>query len=266
MVAFETVRLQVEDGVAVLRFNRPAQFNAMNVAMLVEIERAIDQVLQDGAVRALVITGEGKAFSAGADLAATMADPPLDGQGQIDLAYMLRTHYNPIVLKLRAAPIPVIAAVNGIAAGGASSLALLADLTVAARSAVFVQAFVHVGLVPDCGGTWVLPRMLGMQRAMGMAMLGERFDATSAQDLGLVWKVVDDEQLMPEVMKLAQRLSKAPRGALAGIKQGINASFSNDLASQLELEGELQGRCGRSPDFTEGCRAFVEKRAPRFQD
>jgi 2-(1,2-epoxy-1,2-dihydrophenyl)acetyl-CoA isomerase len=213
----------------------------------------------------IVLTGEGRGFSSGADLAASSKNPPLDAQGKLDLGQVLTTHYNPLVLKMRSLRKPILAAVNGMAAGAGASLALAADLTVAARSAYFLQAFVNVGLVSDAGGTWLLPRTLGSQRAMGLALLGERLPAEKAKEWGLIWDVVDDEALLPTVMALAQKLADGPAVAIAGIKQSIHAAAGNDLATQLALEATLQRGCGQSQDFMEDAMAFVQKRKPQFK-
>ncbi len=183
----------------------------------------------------------------------------------MDLGLPLEKHYNPLLLKMRALPKPVIAAVNGIAAGAGANLALMADLSIAARSAYFLQAFVNIGLIPDAGGTWLLPRALGPQRAMGLALLGEKLPAEKAKEWGLVWEVVDDEQLMPTALGLAKRLAEGPAIAIERIKRAIHAAAGNSLAEQLDLERDLQRECGRSEDLMEGALAFMQKRKPKFK-
>jgi 2-(1,2-epoxy-1,2-dihydrophenyl)acetyl-CoA isomerase len=264
-MTYKNILFDVDQQVAFIRFNRPRQLNAMSVELMQELGAAFDQVAADASVRVVVLTGEGRGFCSGADLAANALNPPKDAQGRLDLGQALETLYNPLVLKMRALPQPVIAAVNGMAAGAGCSLALLADLTIAARSAQFLQAFVNIGLIPDAGGTWLLPRAAGPQRAMGMALLGEKISAEQARDWGMIWDVVDDEQLMPAVTALAHRLAQGPGIAIERIKRSIHAASRNELAIQLELERDLQRECGRSSDFMEGVMAFVQKRKANFK-
>lgn len=263
-MSYKDILYRVEDGVAIISFNRPKALNAMTLDLMSEMNQAFEQAVADAAVKVVVLTGEGRGFSTGADLVATSANPPLDAQGRLDLGLALETHYNPLILKMRALPKPVIAAVNGIAAGAGANLALMADLTIAARSAYFLQAFVNVALIPDAGGTWILPRSVGPQRAMGLALLGEKLPAEQAKEWGLIWDVIDDEQLMPTVLALAQRLASGPGAAIARIKRSLHAAAGNDLAAQLDLERDLQRECGHSKDFMEGAMAFVQKRKPNF--
>ena len=263
-MAYRHILLTLEDGVALIRFNRPGALNALTPAMVDELSEALDCAAADEAVRAIVLTGEGRGFCSGADLVDTRNNPRLDAQGRLDVGAVLEAHYNPLILKMRALPKPIISAVNGMAAGVGATLALVADLTLAGRSAYFLQAFVNVGLIPDGGGTWLLPRAVGPQRAMGMALLGEKLPATQARDWGLIWDVVDDEQLLPSAMALARRLANGPAGAIARIKQTIHAAAGNSLEQQLVLERELQRECGLTADFEEGTAAFVEKRKANF--
>lgn len=262
---FQDILYSVEDRVALIKLNRPKALNAMTLPLMEELGQAFDQAATDPAVKVIVLTGEGRGFSTGADLAATAAKPPLDVQGRLDLGYALDRYYNPLILKMRSLPKPVIAAVNGVAAGAGANLALMADLTIAARSSYFLQAFVNIGLIPDAGGTWILPRALGQQRAMGLALLGERLPAEQARDWGLIWEVMDDEQLLPGVLTLARRLADGPAIAIERIKRAVHAAAGNDLAKQLDLESDLQRECGRSLDFQEGAMAFVQKRKPNFK-
>lgn len=261
---YENILYSAADRVAVIRLNRPKSLNAMTVALMEEVDHALDAAVADAEVGAIILTGEGRGFSSGADLAVNSDKPPLDVQGRLDLGYVLDRYYNPLILKMRALPKPIVAAVNGMAAGAGASLALMADLTIAARSAYFLQAFVNVGLIPDAGGTWYLPRTLGPQRAMGLAMLGERLPAEQAKEWGLIWDVTDDEQLMPAAMALAQRLAAGPGIALERIKKAIHAAPHNPLAKQLDMESDLQRECGHSKDFIEGAMAFMQKRKPQF--
>lgn len=262
---YQNILYRVEDGVAVISFNRPKAMNAMSLELMDETSQAFDRAAADATVKAIVLTGEGRAFCTGADLVATAAKPPLDAQGRLDLGHALEKYYNPLILKMRALPKPIISAVNGAAAGAGANLALMADLTIAARSAYFLQAFVNVGLIPDAGGTWILPRAIGPQRAMGLALLGEKLPAEQAKDWGLIWDVADDEQLMPTVLGLARRLAEGPGMAIERIKRSIHVAAQNDLATQLDLERDLQRDCGHSRDFMEGATAFVQKRKPNFK-
>ena len=262
---FKDILYNVEDRVAFIRFNRPKALNAMTENLMGELNRAFDQAAADEAVRAIVLTGEGRGFCSGADLAESSAKPPLDEKGRLDLGYMLEKYYNPLILKMRALPKPIISAVNGMAAGAGANLALMADLTIAARSAYFLQAFVNIGLIPDAGGTWILPRSIGLQRAMGLMLLGERLPAEQAKEWGLIWEVVDDDQLLSAATALAHRLAAGPGVAIERIKRSIHAATDNDLAQQLNLERDLQRECGRSQDFMEGTMAFVQKRKPAFK-
>jgi 2-(1,2-epoxy-1,2-dihydrophenyl)acetyl-CoA isomerase len=262
----QDILYSVEDRVAFIRLNRPKALNAMTENLMIELNVAFDQAAADDHVRVIVLTGEGRGFCSGADLAESTAKPPLDAQGKLDLGYALEKYYNPLILKMRALPKPVIAAVNGMAAGAGANLALMADLTLAARSAYFLQAFVNIGLIPDAGGTWILPRSIGPQRAMGLALLGERLPAEQAKQWGLIWEVVDDDQLLSTVTALAQRLAVGPRTAIERIKRSLHVAADNSLSQQLDLERELQRECGRSQDFVEGVMAFVQKRKANFKD
>lgn len=263
-MSFKNLEIKKDGAVTCIRFNRPQTFNAMTFELLTELQQALAGIAVDDSVNAVVLTGNGRAFSAGADLAATLTAPPLDDNGRIDLGYALKHYYNPIVRQIQALPQPLIVAVNGVAAGGAVSLALAGDLTLAARSATFVQAFIHVGLVADAGGSWFLPRLVGRQRAMGMNLLGQTLSAERAHELGMIWEVVDDAELLPAAMRLAHKLASGPRTGIVAMKRAIHAAADNTLNQQLELEAQLQHACGLSPDFVEGATAFIEKRRPRF--
>jgi 2-(1,2-epoxy-1,2-dihydrophenyl)acetyl-CoA isomerase len=223
------------------------------------LREALAQAEGDAAIRALLITGAGRAFSAGQDLAERdMNDPNLDLGGGLE------ANYNPFIRRLRALPKPVLCAVNGVAAGAGANLALAADLVLAARSACFIQAFSKIALVPDCGGTYWLPRLAGLQRAMGMALLAERVPAEDAERWGLIWKCVDDDQLMDEARALARTLAAGPTHTYGMIKQALYASPHNTLEQQLDLERDLQRELGRHGDYREGVAAFLEKRKPVF--
>ncbi len=260
------ILFDIEAQVARIRFNRPQALNALTPELLTELSAALDRAYADDGVRAILLTGEGRAFSSGADLIANMGEPPLDAQGRLDLGLQLEKHYNPLVLKMRGGPKPIVAAVNGLAAGAGCSLALMADLTIAARSAYFLQAFVNVGLVPDAGATWLLPRTVGAQRAAGLSMLGERLPAEKALAWGLIWDVVDDGQLLTAASALAQKLASAPGQALARMKRMLAEAGAHSLPAQLQLERELQRECGLTQDFMEGATAFGQKRKPLFKN
>lgn len=254
-----TIDYTCADGVASIALNRPQRLNSFNDTMHAELREALDHARDDASVRCLLLTGRGRGFCAGQDLGDRRGS-----DGPPDLAASLRNHYNPLVTRITRMPKPVVCAVNGVAAGAGANLALACDIVLAARSAKFIQSFSKVGLVPDSGGSWWLARTLGRARALGLALTGEALDADTARDWGLVWAVVEDEHLADEAAALAARLAAAPTLGLALTRQAIDAAFDNDLADQLELEAELQGRAGRSDDYREGVNAFLEKRPPRF--
>jgi 2-(1,2-epoxy-1,2-dihydrophenyl)acetyl-CoA isomerase len=225
-----------------------------------EIAAVLGRVESDAAIRALLVTDAGRGFCAGQDLGDRR---PGDGPPR-DLGASLDTFYNPLVRRLRALPFPVIAAVNGTAAGAGANLALHCDIVLAARSAKFIQAFAKLGLVPDSGGTWLLPRLVGAARARGLVLLAEPLAAETAADWGLIWKAVDDALLIAEAEAICQKLAKGPTGGLGLAKRALDASERNDLDAQLDLERDLQREAGFSPDYAEGVRAFLDKRAPSF--
>lgn len=264
-MSHQNILYDTEDRVAVIRFNRPQALNALTPELMDAFSEALSRAANDEGVGAILITGEGRGFSAGADLDYSLKNPVLDEEGNLDLGRLLEDHYNPVIRRMTQMPKPVIAAVNGMAAGAGASFALMADLTVAARSAYFLQAFVNVGLIPDAGGTWLLPQAIGMQRAMGLALLGEKLPAELAKEWGLIWDVAEDDQLLPVSMNLARRLATGPALAVGRIKRAIRSAAENDLDSQLGLEEALQRECGVSDDFMEGVAAFMQKRAPNFR-
>jgi len=242
-----------------ITLNRPEKLNAFVSEMHGLLREAMTQAEGDASIRALLITGAGRGFCAGQDLSERdMNDPNLDLGGGLD------ANYNPFIRRMRALPKPVIAAVNGVAAGAGANFALACDLVIAARSASFMQAFSKIALVPDCGGTYWLPRLAGMQRAMGMALLAERIGAEDAERWGLVWKVVDDAKLMDEATTLARALAAGPTHTYGRIKQALYASPGNTLEQQLDLERDFQREVGRHTDYREGVAAFLEKRKPAF--
>jgi 2-(1,2-epoxy-1,2-dihydrophenyl)acetyl-CoA isomerase len=259
-VSTATVLSAREGGILRLTFNRPDKLNAFTRAMLTELNEALAAAGADPDCRVVVLTGAGRAFSAGQDL----ADAGLAGGGGGDAGRMLEEIYNPLIKSIATLEKPVIAAVNGIAAGAAANIALACDLVYAARSASFLQAFASIGLIPDAGGTWVLPRLVGPMRARGLAILAEPLPAATAEAWGLVWKCVDDDRLEAEVAAVAGRLATAATYGLALAKQALAASATNTLAQQLDLERDLQRRAGASPDCREGIAAFLEKRPAAF--
>jgi 2-(1,2-epoxy-1,2-dihydrophenyl)acetyl-CoA isomerase len=259
-MANEFVLIGRAGGITRLTLNRPDKLNALNRTMMAELEAALDAAGRDPECRVLVLTGAGRAFSAGQDLADGVY---VKGGPQPDLGAVL-DRYNPIIRLVRTLPKPVIAAVNGLAAGAGASLALACDLVYAARSASFMQAFAKIGLVPDCGSTWFLPRLVGEARARGLAMLAEPLMAEKAEAWGLIWRVVDDEKLDVEVDAVAARMAAGPTFGLGLMKAAFDASSNNTLAAQLDLERQLQSRAGQSPDYAEGVGAFLEKRGPNF--
>jgi 2-(1,2-epoxy-1,2-dihydrophenyl)acetyl-CoA isomerase len=258
-MTFEHILLSEAEGVTELVLNRPQSLNSFNTAMHAELREALENVRASRTTRALLLTGAGRGFCAGQDLADPSVQP-----GSADLARTLETQYNPLIRTLRDLPIPIVCAVNGVAAGAGATIALACDLVIAARSAKFIQAFCKVGLLPDSGGTWFLPRRVGDARAKALAMLGLPVSAEEALAMGMIWRVVDDAELAREARQLCLQLAaQAPR-ALAAIKQALHASWNNSLDEQLHLERDSQGDLGRSADYREGVAAFLEKRQPRF--
>jgi 2-(1,2-epoxy-1,2-dihydrophenyl)acetyl-CoA isomerase len=251
-----SVLVERRDGWVILTLNRPDRLNSFNTEMHVRLAAALDDECADERCRAVLLTGAGRGFCAGQDLS--------DRVGPADLGATIDAHYNPLVRRLRALRKPVVCAVNGVAAGAGANIALACDIVLAARSAKFIQAFSKIGLVPDSGGTFFLPRLIGDARARALAMLAEPLPAEQAEAWGLIWKVVDDAALRRESEKLVAHLATQPTIGLALTKEAFNASTDNDLDAQLDLERDLQHKAGSTPDYAEGVRAFMEKRAPNF--
>jgi len=259
-VSYQNIVFETADGVARLTFNRPERLNSFNTEMHAEMRAALVS-LKDSAARVLVITGAGRGFCAGQDLNERAVAP---GGAPPDLAASIEKNYKPLVLALRSLPMPVIAAVNGVAAGAGANIALACDLVIAARSASFVQAFSKLGLVPDSGGTWTLPRLVGTARALGLTLLGDKLSAEQAASWGLIWRCVEGGELASAVEDLARQFAAAPTRGLARTKQAIYEGLSRTLPQQLDIERDYQGELGHSMDYAEGVAAFAAKRAPRF--
>jgi len=255
----EHILFSIENNVGRITFNRPEVYNAMHQAMRFEILEALDICTEDPDVRAVYITGEGKAFCAGEDLQ-EVTDP----KGP-SLNTIISTGYNPIVLKIRNLEKPVVMAVNGVAAGAGANIALAGDVVVAAASATFTQAFSKIGLIPDSGGTWTLPRLVGFQRASALMMLSGKITADEAEAMGMIWKAFHDETFLTESLELAETLAQMPTRGLALTKKALNASFDNSFSEQLSLEDTLQTEAGNTADYREGVAAFLEKRKPVFK-
>lgn len=248
-----------QNGVRELKLNRPEVFNSFNKSMAIALQEELDKCATDNTVRAVVITGEGKAFCAGQDLAeATDPNGP-------ELKSIVREHYNPIILKIRNLEKPVIAAVNGVAAGAGANIALACDITFAKESASFIQAFSKIGLIPDSGGTFFLPRIIGTQKALALMMTADKVSAKEAEEMNMIYKAVSDENFTETVQKFVYNLAQMPTRGLGLTKKAVNQSLFNSLEDQLDIEEQLQTEAGATYDFNEGVEAFLEKRAPVFR-
>lgn len=255
----DAILFNVESGVAFITMNRPDKLNSFNRPMALQLQAILDECASDENIRAIYLTGAGKGFSAGQDLA-EVVDPEGPGMQRI-----LSEHYNPIVQRLREIQKPVVAAVNGVAAGAGANIAFACDIVVSKSSASFIQAFSKIGLIPDSGGTFTLPRLIGFQRASALMMLGDKVSATEALQMGMLYKVFEDEVFETESKKLAVQLATMPTKALGYIKQALNASATNTIQSQLALEDDLQQKAAATADFKEGVDAFLAKRAPQYK-
>ena len=263
-MAYEHILFTEEDGVATLTINRPERMNALHVGVIAEMIHAVDRVRDEGTARVLVMTGTGRAFCSGADLAGGGAGGGERSSGPPDAGKVLETHFNPLLERLFALPVPFITAVNGAAAGAGCSYALAGDIVVAAKSAYFLQAFVNIGLVPDVGSTWMLPRLAGKARAQAMMMLGERIPAETAVEWGMIYKAVDDAELASTVAAIAAKMAKGPTRAYTLIRQGLRDSLDKTLTEALMVERRNQLQAGRTADFGEGVMAFLQKRPAAF--
>ncbi|TNE29560.1 MAG: 2-(1,2-epoxy-1,2-dihydrophenyl)acetyl-CoA isomerase [Bacteroidetes bacterium] len=253
------IQQEFSQGVCTLRMNRPEKFNSFVRDMAMDLQVKLDEAAADDSVRCIVLTGVGKAFCAGQDLAeATDPNGP-------ELSNIVSEHYNPIIQRIRRIEKPVIAAVNGVAAGAGANIALACDIVLATESASFIQAFSKIGLIPDSGGTFFLPRLVGWQRASALMMTGEKVSATDAVSIGMIYKAIPDDQFEAAVLEMANQLAQMPTKGLGLTKRALNQSFGNNLSQQLDLEDELQSQAGRTDDYAEGTRAFLEKRKPEFK-
>ena len=257
-MSYTKILFTIADGVATISLNRPDKLNSFDREMALETIDALDKAKDDASVRAVLLTGEGRAFCAGQDLAEAIAPGTL-------IEEIITVQYNPIVRRLRNLPKPVVCAVNGVAAGAGANIAYACDLTLAAESANFIQSFINIGLIPDSGGTYTLPRLVGMQRAFGQMILAPKVSAKEAESLGMIWKAVPDSELMNEATALAKKLAVMPTKAIALTKEALNRSQNTSLDTQLDHENELQSIAGRSYDYNEGVKAFLEKRKPVYR-
>jgi 2-(1,2-epoxy-1,2-dihydrophenyl)acetyl-CoA isomerase len=258
------VLVTTQGAVRTLTLNRPAALNSMTGAMHAQLLPALESAAADAGIRAVVITGAGRGFCAGQDL----NDSGMVGASpqELDVGAVIERHYRPLATRIRTMPVPVIAAVNGVAAGAGANMALCCDFVIAARSASFIQAFSKIGLVPDCGGTWLLPRLVGRARALGLAMTGDKLPAEEAERIGLIWRCVDDAELMTTVQALALKLSTLPSQALAETRRVIDNATTMEFSDAITQEANTQRDLGRAHDFSEGVAAFFAKRPPVFKD
>lgn len=261
-MAFETIEFSIDDGAARLTLNRPDRLNSFNTAMHGEIAAALDMVERDKSVRTLFITGAGRGFCAGQDLSNRAV--AADGAAP-DLGLSVEKRYNPLIRRLTSLPMPVVCAVNGVAAGAGASLAFACDIVIAAKSAKFIMSFANIGLVPDSGSSWALPRLAGQARALGLAMTGEPLPAETAAEWGLIWKCVEDDKLAEETNALVAKFAAAPTRGLAETKKLMRTAFTRTLDDQLDLERDRMRELGRSDDYREGVDAFLNKRKPTFK-
>lgn len=261
MTNYKTIEFSVSDGTATLTLNRPDRLNSFTVEMHEEMQDALTKIESDNSIRALLLTGAGRGFCAGQDLNDRAVAP---GGDAVDLGHSCETYWNPMVRRLSEMPIPVICAVNGVAAGAGANVALACDIVLAAKSAKFIQSFANIGLIPDSGGSWILPRLIGQARAMAITLTGEPVKAEKAESWGMIYRAVEDDELMQEAIKLTARLAKGPTRGLASTKKRIRDSSLNTLQEELDLERDAMRELGYSSDYAEGVAAFTEKRKPTF--
>ena len=255
----KTIEHYIEDKVCIVKLNRPKVFNSFNKEMAMQMQAILDDCEENKEVRAILLTGQGKAFCAGQDLQ-EITDP-----SGPELSAIVREHYNPMIKRIRNIEKPIVCAVNGVAAGAGANIALACDITIAGKSAAFIQAFSKIGLIPDSGGTFFLPRIIGMQKATALMMLADKVMAVDAEKMGMIYKVCSDESLMEETLKVTKKLASLPTIGLGLTKRALNKSMANNLTAQLTLEDELQTAAGKTYDYNEGVAAFLEKRIPNFK-
>jgi 2-(1,2-epoxy-1,2-dihydrophenyl)acetyl-CoA isomerase len=260
-MTYDTILVARADGLATITLNAPDKLNAVSRKMIAELKQCWEELATDAGVRAVLLTGAGRGFCAGADL----SDPDREKSAMSDSGTALEKYFNPTIQAMRALPKPIVSAVNGVAAGVGMSFALASDVAIAARSASFLQAFARIGLMPDGGSTWFLPRLVGDQRARALAMLAPQIKADQAREWGLIWDVVEDAELMPKATEIARRLAEGPTLALARIKDALNRASGNDLSAQLDVERDSQRALGKTEDFREGVAAFLAKRKAQFR-
>lgn len=254
----DLITWQQSEGIAFINLNRPDKFNSFNREMALQLQQCLDRCASDKNIRCVLISGNGKAFCAGQDIS------ELTGEDPVSFDKILSEHFNPIIRKIRELQIPVVCAVNGVAAGAGANIALCCDIVVASSNASFIQAFSKIGLIPDSGGTYFLPRLIGFQKASALMMIGDKVDAAEAERLGMIFKVYDEESFVESAKQIAVNLAKMPTKGLALTKQALNKTFSNTLEQQLQVEDELQFKAGNTEDYREGIAAFCEKRKPTF--
>ncbi len=261
-MTYNTIKLEIADGAARLTLNRPDRLNSFTVEMHEEVRDALDKIEADASVRTLLLTGAGRGFCAGQDLSDRAVSP---GDDAVDLGESVEKRYNPLIRTLTSLPMPVVCAVNGVAAGAGASIAFACDIVLAAKSAKFIMSFANIGLVPDSGGSWVMPRLVGQARALGMALTGEPVMAEQASEWGLIWKCVDDDKMADETDALVAKFAAAPTRGLAETKKLIRNAFTRPLDEQLDLERDQMRALGYSADYKEGVDAFMNKRKPNFK-
>ena len=258
-MSMSNISFRIENGVGMITLNRPDKFNSFVRQMALDLQARLDECEANKEVRAIYLTGEGKAFCAGQDLAEAI-DP-----SQTELPKIVEEHYNPIIERLRKIEKPIVCAVNGVAAGAGANIALACDITFAGKSVAFIQAFSKIGLIPDSGGTYYLPRLIGMQKSAALMFLGDKVMAEDAEKMGMIYRATEDDQLQEEAMKTAVKLAKMPTKGIGLTKRLLNETFNHTLTEQLVREGELQNEAGQTYDYQEGVNAFLEKRAPDFK-
>lgn len=262
-MSFNTIRLEISAGVATLTLNRPDRLNSFTAEMHEEVREAFKSIDSDHSVGCVLLTGAGRGFCAGQDLSDRAVAP---GEEGVDLGASVDKYYNPLIRKITSIPVPVVCAVNGVAAGAGANIAIACDIVLAAKSAKFIESFANIGLIPDSGGTYHLPRLLGQARALGMALTGDPVSAEQAEEWGLIWKSVDDSELMNEANKLASKFANGPTQGLAQIKSLIRSSWTRDIVAQTDLERDTMRVLGRTDDYKEAVDAFLNKRKPVFKN